>query len=150
MYWFGLCRGVGFAEHMLCFGETDDEARRIGYRAWEVLKRNVWSVHWYEPRLIHELPTAHYELLARAFESAVATEKVGGLVVGSPDTVRDYFKEYVSEGVIDYLMVGLPYGDMTHEEAMRSLRLFIDDVMPALRAVDAKASLQESFPSQRA
>ena len=54
-------------------------------------------------------------------------------MVGSPDTVREYFKEYVGEGNIDYLMTALPFGDMTHEEATRSLRLFIDEVMPTVR-----------------
>lgn len=138
------------SSHMLCLAETDDEARRIGHRAWEALKRNVWSVHWYEPGLIQELPIAHYELLARAFHSASATEKAGGLVAGSPDTVRDYFKEYLNEADIDYLMLAFPYGDMTHEEAMRSLRLFTDEVMPALRVGDAEKSSQESSSSQRA
>jgi len=121
--------------HMLCVAETDDEARRIGHRAWNALKRNVWSVHWYEPGLLDELPIAHYDFLQKAFESPARAEKGGGLVVGSPDTVREYFKQYVGEGNIDYLMTALPFGDMTHGEAMRSLRLFIDEVMPAVRGI---------------
>jgi alkanesulfonate monooxygenase SsuD/methylene tetrahydromethanopterin reductase-like flavin-dependent oxidoreductase (luciferase family) len=79
------------------------------------------------------LPTAHYDLLQKAFESPARAEKGGGLVVGSPDTVREYFKQYVGEGNIDYLMTALSFGDMTHEEATRSLRLFIDEVMPTVR-----------------
>jgi hypothetical protein len=31
-------------------------------------------------------------------------------------------------------VTAFPFGDMTHEEAMRSLRLFIDEVMPAVRS----------------
>ena len=85
--------------------------------------------------MLDELPLAHYDLLAKAFESPVRAEKAGGLVVGSPDTVREYFKQYVGEGNIDYLMTAFPFGDMTHEEAIRSLRLFIDEVMPAVRSI---------------
>ena len=128
--------------HMLCVAETDDEARRIGHRAWEALKRNVWSVHWYEPGLLPELPLAHYDLLQKAFESATRAEKAGGLVVGSPDTVRDYFREYAKEGNVDYLVVGLPFGDMTHDEAMRALRLFIGEVIPAVRNVTMETASQ--------
>ena len=81
------------------------------------------------------MPLAHYDLLQKAFDSATRAEKAGGLVVGSPDTVRDYFREYAKEGNVDYLVVGLPFGDMTHDEAMRSLQLFIGEVIPAVRNV---------------
>jgi alkanesulfonate monooxygenase SsuD/methylene tetrahydromethanopterin reductase-like flavin-dependent oxidoreductase (luciferase family) len=131
--------------HMLCVAETDDEARRIGHRAWETLKHNIWSVHWYEPNLLPELPTAHYEFLQKAFGSGTQAEKTGSLVVGSPDTVREYFTQYAGEGNIDYLVTAFPFGDMTHEEAMRSLRLFIDEVMPAVRSVgNVSASVLET------
>jgi hypothetical protein len=71
-------------------------------------------------------------------------------VVGSPDTVREYFKQYASEGNVDYLVTAFPFGDMTHEEAMRSLRLFIDEVMPAMRSVGrVSASVLETVtPSE--
>jgi hypothetical protein len=91
-------------------------------------------VHWYEPNLLPELPTAHYEFLQKAFGSGARAEKTGSLVVGSPDTVREYFTQYAREGNVDYLVTAFPFGDMTHEEAMRSLRLFIDEVMPAVRS----------------
>ncbi len=121
--------------HMLCVADTDEEARRIGHRAWDTLTHNIWSVHWYEPQVLSELPTAHYEFLQKAFASADRAEKAGSLVVGSPDTVREYFTQYAAEGNVDYLVTALPFGDMTHEEAMRSLRLFIDEVMPGVRGV---------------
>ncbi|MBI3797092.1 MAG: LLM class flavin-dependent oxidoreductase [Deltaproteobacteria bacterium] len=121
--------------HMLCVAETDAEARRIGHRAWDTLKHNIWSVHWYEPQVLAELPTAHYEFLQKAFASADRAEQAGSLVVGAPDTVREYFTQYAGEGNVDYLVTALPFGDMTHEEATRSLRLFIDEVMPAVRNV---------------
>jgi alkanesulfonate monooxygenase SsuD/methylene tetrahydromethanopterin reductase-like flavin-dependent oxidoreductase (luciferase family) len=122
--------------HMLCVAETDDEARRIGHRAWETLKHNIWSVHWYEPHLLAELPIAHYDFLQKAFGSGAQAEKAGSLVVGSPDTVKEYFKQYISEKNVDYLVTAFPFGDMTHEEGMRSLRLFIDEVIPAVRTID--------------
>src|SRR5262249_46098552 len=122
--------------HMLCVADTDDEARHIGHRAWETLKHNIWSVHWYEPNLLAELPTAHYEFLNKAFGSGAQAEKAGSLVVGSPDTMKEYFKQYVSEGNVDYVVTAFPFGDMTHEEGMRSLRLFIDEVIPAVRNID--------------
>ena len=114
---------------------TDEEERRIGHRALERLKHNIWSVHWYEPHLLAELPTAHYEFLNKAFGSGAQAEKAGSLVVGSPDTVKEYFKQYVSEGNVDYVVTAFPFGDMTHEEGMRSLHLFIDEVIPVVRSI---------------
>ena len=123
------------SSHMVCVAETDDEARRIGHRAWDVLKRNIWSVHWNEALILKELPTAHYDFLQKVFGSAERAEKAGSLVVGSPDTVREYFTQYASEGQTEYIVTALPFGDMTHQEAMRSLQLLIDEVIPAVRSV---------------
>ena len=96
------------------------------------------------------MPTAHYEFLQKAFGSGTQAEKTGSLVIGSPDTVREYFIQYAGEGNIDYLVTAFPFGDMTHEEAMRSLRLFIAEVMPAVRSVGrVRASALETVtPSE--
>jgi hypothetical protein len=33
-------------------------------------------------------------------------------------------------------VTAFPFGDMTHEEGMRSLQLFINEVIPAVRSID--------------
>jgi alkanesulfonate monooxygenase SsuD/methylene tetrahydromethanopterin reductase-like flavin-dependent oxidoreductase (luciferase family) len=80
----------------------------------------------------------HYEFLNKAFGSGAQAEKASSLVVGSPDTVKTYFTQHVSEGHVDYLVTAFPFGDMMREEGMRSLRLFIDEVIPAVRSLEGE------------
>jgi len=57
----------------------------------------------------------------------------GGLgpavAAGSPDTVRTYLDEYVSSGA-NYCVFSFQWGNLTHEDAVRSIRLFSEELMP--------------------
>jgi alkanesulfonate monooxygenase SsuD/methylene tetrahydromethanopterin reductase-like flavin-dependent oxidoreductase (luciferase family) len=59
----------------------------------------------------------------------------GVLVAGSAATVRDWFVAYAAEGTANYIVINVPFGDMTHDEAQRTLDAFIAEVMPAVRAL---------------
>jgi hypothetical protein len=48
--------------------------------------------------------------------------------------VREHFVRYAAEGTIDYLVVNVPFGDMTRDEAQRTLDAFVEEVMPGVRA----------------
>ncbi len=50
-------------------------------------------------------------------------------MVGTPDTVRDYFDEYMSTGA-NYMVLSFQWGSLSHEQAMRSIRLFKEHLMP--------------------
>jgi hypothetical protein len=54
--------------------------------------------------------------------------------VGSPDTVRRALEGFLdSAGPLHTYLVGaFHWGDLTHAEAMRSLRLYATEVKPAL------------------
>ena len=49
---------------------------------------------------------------------------------GTPAQVRARIEQYIADGRCDYLVLQLPTGDMTMEEARASIQLFIDEVMP--------------------
>ena len=49
---------------------------------------------------------------------------------GTPAQARARVEQHVADGRCDYLVLQLPTGDMTFEEAKGSLQLFIDEVMP--------------------
>ncbi|HTN80940.1 MAG TPA: hypothetical protein VMK16_14790, partial [Acidimicrobiales bacterium] len=49
---------------------------------------------------------------------------------GTPAHVRSVIDSYAADGRSDYLVLQLPTGDMTFDEAASSIRLFIDEVMP--------------------
>ena len=52
-----------------------------------------------------------------------------GAIAGSPATIRAYMDEYLETGA-NYFVCSFQWGDITHEQAMRSIELFSTEVMP--------------------
>ena len=55
------------------------------------------------------------------------------MLVGSPETVREQVGRTVEESSINYFNSIFAWGDLSHEQVMRSIGLFVEEVMPALR-----------------
>ena len=53
------------------------------------------------------------------------------MLIGSPSTVREKIVRTVEESGINYLNCLFAFGDLSHEQVMRSMRLFTKEVMPA-------------------
>ncbi len=119
----------------LVVGETDEEARKVAERANTALATLMRrSIHIDPPHLQGTLAPLADDDPRRVFFDA---EQVFGkrlALAGSPETIRDYFLEYAAEGNANYFIVGFSFGDMTMEETARSLGLFLDAVLPAVRA----------------
>jgi alkanesulfonate monooxygenase SsuD/methylene tetrahydromethanopterin reductase-like flavin-dependent oxidoreductase (luciferase family) len=119
------------SSHYVCIADTDEEARRIGERALAVLgaflARSVGDEppHLQDPE--HPAPPTP---LVRAIQGG---GRGGVLVCGTAATVREHFVRYAAERTIDYLVINVPFGDMTQAEAERTLDAFVAEVMPALR-----------------
>ncbi|HLZ72649.1 MAG TPA: LLM class flavin-dependent oxidoreductase [Dehalococcoidia bacterium] len=64
----------------------------------------------------------------------------GTALVGSPARVREQVAAYFEQSGCNYLVVQIHFGCMTHEQALRSLRLFAEEVMPAFAAPPAAAA----------
>jgi alkanesulfonate monooxygenase SsuD/methylene tetrahydromethanopterin reductase-like flavin-dependent oxidoreductase (luciferase family) len=62
-------------------------------------------------------------------DTAMAGES---LLVGSPSTIRDYVLRYARESDANYYVGAFSWGDLTHDESSKSLRLFAEEVMPAI------------------
>jgi alkanesulfonate monooxygenase SsuD/methylene tetrahydromethanopterin reductase-like flavin-dependent oxidoreductase (luciferase family) len=98
---------------------------------------------------------AHYESLAKLWHD-FGVEPTGAghtpdidlmirrrvALVGTPARVREQVAEYVETSGCNYLVVQPHFGTMTHEQALRSLRLFVQEVMPSFAgtAIGAAAS----------
>jgi alkanesulfonate monooxygenase SsuD/methylene tetrahydromethanopterin reductase-like flavin-dependent oxidoreductase (luciferase family) len=67
-------------------------------------------------------------------DEAVAAEL---LLVGSPSTIRDHVRRYEAESDANYYVGAFSWGDLTHVESSHSLRLFAEEVMPAVETADA-------------
>ena len=55
-------------------------------------------------------------------------------IAGSPATVTQFLSAQLDETRCNYLVGQFAFGDLTREESLRSIGLFVDEVMPALRA----------------
>lgn len=62
------------------------------------------------------------------------------LIVGSPQTVREYVERYVADSTCNYIVGSFQWGDLTHAEASRSLALFATEVMPHFVDAPVQAS----------
>jgi alkanesulfonate monooxygenase SsuD/methylene tetrahydromethanopterin reductase-like flavin-dependent oxidoreductase (luciferase family) len=56
-------------------------------------------------------------------------------VVGTPQTVRPYFDEYLTTGA-DYMVLSFQWGSLSHAQAMRSIRLFREHLAPRYALAD--------------
>jgi alkanesulfonate monooxygenase SsuD/methylene tetrahydromethanopterin reductase-like flavin-dependent oxidoreductase (luciferase family) len=55
------------------------------------------------------------------------------VIAGSPSTVRERVQQAIDETGVNYFCPIFAWGDLTPEQVMRCMELFVDDVMPNLR-----------------
>jgi alkanesulfonate monooxygenase SsuD/methylene tetrahydromethanopterin reductase-like flavin-dependent oxidoreductase (luciferase family) len=71
--------------------------------------------------------------VARSEEQERRRLNPGGLstrvIAGSPASLREYLDEYVETGA-NYFICSFQWGDLSHEQALRSIELFATEVMP--------------------
>ena len=54
------------------------------------------------------------------------------VIAGTPDSIRSYMDEYVATGA-NYFVCSFQWGGLTHDQAMRSIDLFVEEIMPHYR-----------------
>ena len=64
----------------------------------------------------------------------VSPDAVQRLVAGAPNTVAEQLADIVRDSGTNYLLLVFSFGDLALERAMRSMQLFVREVMPALRS----------------
>jgi alkanesulfonate monooxygenase SsuD/methylene tetrahydromethanopterin reductase-like flavin-dependent oxidoreductase (luciferase family) len=105
--------------------DTDAQAMRLASRAYK-----PWHDSFtFLPRL-HNRAQSHPR--PAEFEALMAR---GQGIAGSPATVRHHLQAQLDETGCNYVVGQFAFGDMTRDEALRSIGLFVNDVMPALRRV---------------
>jgi alkanesulfonate monooxygenase SsuD/methylene tetrahydromethanopterin reductase-like flavin-dependent oxidoreductase (luciferase family) len=113
---------IGSTRHVFV-ADTDAEAKSIGRRAWGAYHLNFPKRGWEQPS---QPGATGGPSLGGDFDLAM---KVEAAVVGSAATVRDYVQRYASESGANYFVGAFQWGDLTHAEALHSLRLFATDVI---------------------
>ena len=57
---------------------------------------------------------------------------VQAIIVGSPERVRGHVEELCAAGLVEYVVGGFAFGDLSHDEALRSIDLFSEHVVGPL------------------
>jgi alkanesulfonate monooxygenase SsuD/methylene tetrahydromethanopterin reductase-like flavin-dependent oxidoreductase (luciferase family) len=106
----------------LVIAESADEARRLGEAA-----HRTWNAH------IHHL-TGKLGRPAVHNTEAYSPDSAHPLITGTPQDAAEKLAEMIRVTGINYLLCVFSFGDLAPEHAMRSLELFGEAILPALRA----------------
>jgi len=119
----GLCRFIVVAD-------TDEEAIRLATHAYPLWYKNF--MHLYTSQGMQPVLGAR----PTDYESAA---RDGRLVAGSPQTVAQKLGAQLEGSAFNYLIGQFAFGDLTLTECRRSVDLFVQGVMPALRGATVGA-----------
>jgi alkanesulfonate monooxygenase SsuD/methylene tetrahydromethanopterin reductase-like flavin-dependent oxidoreductase (luciferase family) len=112
----GICR-------FIVVGETDDEAKSVAARAYPAWHASFFALF----RRYNRTP------VMTTWAPTFAEMEANGLAcAGSPGTVAAALDAQLSETGANYLVGQLVFGDMSLADAMKSIALFADQVMPKL------------------
>jgi alkanesulfonate monooxygenase SsuD/methylene tetrahydromethanopterin reductase-like flavin-dependent oxidoreductase (luciferase family) len=107
----------------LVLAPTDVEAKALAqaaYHLWFASFIKLWRARGTRP------PGALYA------EDFSEMQRLGFGIAGSPARVHDILAEQVATAGINYLVCRFAFGDLAPAHALRSLELFVNEVMPAL------------------
>ena len=110
---------VGATRHILV-APTDEEALALARTAYAQFDRS------YLDRPGGRRPET--PVRPETFDAAQA-----GVFTGSPQTVRELVQRFVDETGVNYLAGTFAFGGLTTKQILRSIRLFADEVMPAIQ-----------------
>jgi len=115
---------MGMARHIV-IAETDEEALRIGRRAYRRWRESFFYLWVNHNKLGVTPPSANYPPeLDQLIEQRQA-------YIGTPAKVRAELQAEVRETGVNYAMLDFAFGDLKLEESLRSVDLFARHVMPA-------------------
>ena len=105
--------------------DSDAKAIAIARRAYLRWRASFTQIH----ELHGTMPES--PLRVESFDNLVSQ---GQAIAGSPETVRAFLAAQIADSGSNYVVGQLCFGDLTLDEMLRSVELFGDQVMPALRA----------------
>ena len=115
---------------LIVVAETERQAMataRRAYRLWFDSINLLWRKYDVPSPLDGVLP-----------EDFADWHEMRGGFAGTPDQARDYIGSEMEQAGINYFCADLAFGDITFEEAARTVDLFASEIIPAFDAVAAK------------
>jgi alkanesulfonate monooxygenase SsuD/methylene tetrahydromethanopterin reductase-like flavin-dependent oxidoreductase (luciferase family) len=113
---------LGFVR-MLVIAESDAEAEALAQPAYE---------RWYKS-LEHQAHSYGFTALFLTGSYEVARRRVGCVIAGSPATVKVELLKVAQEAGVNYPLLQLAFGNLSHAQSLRTLDLFGREIMPELR-----------------
>jgi alkanesulfonate monooxygenase SsuD/methylene tetrahydromethanopterin reductase-like flavin-dependent oxidoreductase (luciferase family) len=110
----------------LVLADTDEEALSIARRAYD-----HWHTSFYRLWVVHNTPPNNVAY-PRTFDEI---EQMGYGIAGTPDKVRRILLAHAEEAGVNYVVCRFAFGDLTLTESLRSLDLFMREVMPAFASM---------------
>jgi alkanesulfonate monooxygenase SsuD/methylene tetrahydromethanopterin reductase-like flavin-dependent oxidoreductase (luciferase family) len=120
---------IGVNRHVVV-AETDAKAKSIAAPAYDAWYASLTKL-WRENKVAG--PAIAHDTVSKV-EDAM---RGGSFIVGSPATVRAEIERQVATIGVNYFVCGMYFGTMAHGDAMQSLSLFADEVMPHFTRVAA-------------
>jgi alkanesulfonate monooxygenase SsuD/methylene tetrahydromethanopterin reductase-like flavin-dependent oxidoreductase (luciferase family) len=115
---------------LVVVAESEDQAMataRRAYRPWFTNLNHLWRKYGVPSPLDGVLP-----------EDFVDWHNAGAGFAGTPAQARDYIAAQAQDAGINYFCADLAFGDITFEEASRTVDLFEREIIPAFDAAAAK------------
>ena len=147
---------IGLVVHMV-IADTDNEAIEIATPAWEKYRWNLGAPRRIEAEkrgltqfqssndgsfgFVGDRPInlpdretrkdieAELDRFDSQSDSHDPTRLGGVALAGSPDSVKRYMEEYIATSA-NYFMCSFQWGNLSHENAMKSIELFSEKIMP--------------------
>ena len=154
---------IGLVVHMVV-ADTDEDALKIARPAWEKYRWNLAAPRRLEAEkrnltqfmstkdgsfgFVGDRPQglpmrelrrdidAELERFDQVKQGSHPNRLGGVALAGTPVALREYMDEYLATGA-NYFVCSFQWGDLTHEQAMRSIELFATEVMPAYSTYSA-------------
>jgi len=115
---------------LLAIAPTEKEALDIARRGMDGLVRRAHNVHKHDHLV---LPEDECDAALGPLRSILShIEDAINIGAGTADQIAERFAGILQPGLIDYIALQLPTGDMTFDEAKRTLDLFVAEVKPQL------------------
>ena len=117
---------------VLAIAPTEDEALAIARRGMDGLVRRAHNVHRHDHLV---LPEDECDAALNPLRGIMAhIEDAIHAGAGTAAQIKDRFAGILAPGLTDYIVLQIPTGDMTLDEAKRTMDVFCSDVKPSLEA----------------
>jgi alkanesulfonate monooxygenase SsuD/methylene tetrahydromethanopterin reductase-like flavin-dependent oxidoreductase (luciferase family) len=115
---------LGFVR-MLVIADTDAEAEKLAEGAY---------MRWYKS-LEHQANSYGFTAMFLAGSYEIARRRVGCVIAGSPETVKTELLRDIATAGVNYPLLQIAFGNLSHAQSLKTLDLFTREILPAVRAL---------------